>query len=161
MKRILVLALVAAFLIPATSMAKTYPHAEAKVEVTIPDNWKVEGEDDTLSAVSADETLGLVFTVLAAKDVDAALEGLDKELSSFIKDLTPKKEGQPVTINGMKGMTIDAEGKIEGVAMDVGLMILEAPSGKVILVFGFAAKGTMNKHERAVQGIFQSLKPTR
>jgi predicted Zn-dependent protease len=142
-------------------MAKTYPHAEAKVEVTIPDNWKVEGDGDTLTATSADETLGLIFTVLEAKDVDSVLEGLDKELESFIKDLRPKKDAAVVTINRMKGMTIDAEGKIEGVPMDIGMMILEAPSGKVVMVLGFAAKGTMGKHEPAVQAIFTSLKPTK
>ncbi|MFT7621716.1 MAG: putative Zn-dependent protease [Myxococcota bacterium] len=161
MTRVLILAALAAMLIPATSSARTYPHETAKVEVTIPDAWKVEADDDVLSATSADEMLGLVFTVLPAAAIDEALDQLDKELASFITDMEPDGKPSEVTINGMKGITIDGKGKIEGVAMDIGLMILEAPSGKVVMVLGFAAKGTMDKHERAVQGIFKSLKPTK
>lgn len=161
MKRSLVMTALAAMLISTVATAKTYPHEGAKVQVDIPDTWTVEAEDDTLSATSKDETIGLVFTVLAATDVDAAVDALDKELSSFIKNL--RQDGKPgeVTINGMKGVSIDGKGEVEGVKMDIGLMILKAPSGKVIMVLGFAAGGTMDKHERAVQGIFKSLKPTR
>ena len=161
MTRTLALTVLSVLLIPALSLAKTHTHAPAKVQVDIPDNWKVEAEDDTLSATSADETLGLVFTILAASDVDAALDALDEELSSFITGLRPTGDAKPATVNGMRGVSVDGKGTIEGVAMDIGLMVLQAPSGKVIVILGFAAEGTMGQHERDVQSIFQSLKPVR
>ena len=159
MRHLLTLIFLAATLLPASTFAKTYPHEEAKVQVDIPDTWKVEIEDDTLQATAPKDAAGLVFSIVEAKELAAALESLEKELSSIVKDMKALGEPEKVKFNGMEGYTINGKGKIEGVDVDLGVMILKAPSGKVIVVLGFTSSKSTEKQDAAIEGIFKSLKP--
>ena len=98
--------------IPLVANARTYKDDKAKVQVDIPDKWKVEAEEDSLMAQSPDGEIGLIFLVMDAAAVDKALDEMEKELSKIFKDVKPDGEAEEVTINGMKGVSIDAKGKI-------------------------------------------------
>jgi predicted Zn-dependent protease len=143
-------------MLPALVQAKTYPHGEAKVSITIPDKWKVEVEEDTLSAKAPDETVFLAFMVLAAHDMDEALKALDQELSKVVKDVTAG-DAKEVTIHGMKGAVVEGKGKVEGQKVDLGVLILKTKAGKVLLGVGVGATGMYEKHEKEVDQIFDSI----
>ena len=161
MNRISVAAITLALLVPLCGQARTYKDDKAKVSVDIPDNWKVEAEEDLLSASAPDDSIGLVFLVMPAEAVDKALEELDKELSKMMTDMKPKGEAEEIKLNGMEGISIDGTGKVDGAKVEFGLMLLETKNGKIVMVLGFAQAGTWKKNEAAVAGIFKSLKPTR
>ena len=154
------LALVAALLVPFSASAKTYPHAKAKVQVDIPDDWNVKTDDDSLFASPKDDSVALIFGVMDAHKLDEALKELDKELGKTFKNIKTEKP-EEVDINGLKGVSVDATAKVEGKEVEMGLMVLQTTPGTVLLVMGFAEKGKFKAHEATVVGIFKTLKATK
>lgn len=146
-------------LVPALALAKTYPHGDAKVSITIPDSWKVETEENSLTANSPDESVVLLFMVVEATDTDEALKALDKELDKVVKNVKTDGKPEEITVNGMKGVVIDGTGKVDGQKVDLGLLVLSTKSGKVLFGLGFGETGKYKKHEADVEKIFKSIKP--
>lgn len=145
--------------VTSASFAKTYPHQGAKVSVNVPSSWKVDGDDSSLTAESKDGAAALMFMVLEAESLDAALEGLDQELSKIITNF--KEDGEPseVSVRGMPGVAVDGEGTIEGKRAKIGLLVLKSPSGKAVLVLGAVEKSKWSKHKKVIERILKSLKP--
>jgi predicted Zn-dependent protease len=153
------LALLFALMLPASlAMAKTYPHDGAKVSITIPDSWKVEPSEDSLTAKAPDETVFLSFIVMEAADVDKAAAELDKELDKVMKNVNVGK-GEEMTINGMKAYFAEGSGEVDGNKVDIGVVVIATKSGKILLGLGFGAAGKYDKHQKDITSIFQSIKP--
>ena len=145
--------------ITTAGYAKWYPHQQAKVSVDIPEKWKVEGDENTLSAESKDGAAALMFMVLEAESLDAALESLDQELGKIIKDFKEEGEPQEITVKGMKAISADGNGIIEGKPAKIGLLVIQSPSGKAVLVLGAVQATKWAKHKKAITKIMKSLKP--
>lgn len=155
--------LVAFLMLPAlAAQAGDYHHEKTGISITIPDSWEVEAEEDMLSANTKDETVGLVFVAVPGEALAEAIEEMEKALTSTITGFEQKGEPDEVEINGMKGITVDGAGKIEGEAVEVGAMLLAAPKDNMfILVIGIAKEGAVEKHAKDVESIFTGLKPTK
>jgi predicted Zn-dependent protease len=137
--------------------AKTYPHTESGVKVDIPNDWNVSGDDHALEASTKDDLAHLYFIVMPAGSMEAALDSLDAELGKVVQDLS---HGEPelMKLNGMDAVTVEGKGKVEGHAVEIGVMVVKTPSGKVLLVFGLVAQQGTAKHQRALGGILKSIK---
>ena len=153
------LALVLCFsLLPAAALAKSWPHADAKVTIDIPDSWKVEPDGDALNATSPDETAALIFVIVPADTLQKAADEIDKELDKIVKDVT-MEDGKETTLNGMKAWAADGKGKADGKGVDIGVAFIQTKSGKILLVLGFGETGKYEKHEADISKILQSIKP--
>ncbi len=153
------LALFLTILLPASlASAKTYPHDEAKVSITIPDSWKVETDSNNLTAKTTDESAFLSFLILDAGDVDKATAEIDKELDKVMKNVDVKP-GKELTINGMKSYIAEGTGEVDGAKVDIGVVVLSTKSGKILLGLGFGAIGKYETHQDEITGIFNSIKP--
>ena len=139
--------------------AKTYPNNPAGVKVTIPDSWQVSGDAMSLHAQTKDGSVGLSFVVMDSGSLDAAMDALDAELNKIITDFEVDEEAEQITINGMSAVSIDGHGIIEGEEAHVGLMLIQSPTGKIVMVLGAVAAASLSKHEPAIIKIFQSIKP--
>lgn len=156
MKKLLLItiALVAA----GTLSAKKYPHADAGVVVDIPGSWTVTGDEHSLSADTKDGHAHLSFIIMPAESVEAAMNALDAELSKSIQNLK-HDAGRDVTINGMQGHSVDGTGTVDGHAVEVGVMILKTPTGKILVVFGVISEEGAKKHHNALVRILKGIKP--
>lgn len=159
MKKILLIMVVALCSVSLLS-AKEYPNNEAKVTVSIPDNWDVEVSEGILEAGSPSEAVGLVFFVLDADNLDEAIDALDEELSSIVDNIEEDGEPEEIEHNGMEGIYAEAMGTIEGESVGLLLMVLETPSDKVIMILGIGAEDEVTEDdEEALDEIFDSLRP--
>lgn len=148
-------------LIPASlAGAKTYPHEPAGVSVDVPDKgWKVDGDDNSLQVSSDDDLVSLTFAILEdANALDRAMDAIEKELAKTMTDIKMGKV-EELTHNGMRGVVSDGTAKIEGAGVELGIMVLETPKKKMLLVMGIGAQGKMTKHEKDVERILGSIKP--
>lgn len=161
-KRIL-FAFVAFLMLPALSaLAGDYHHEKTGVSITIPDSWEVEADEDMLSCNPKDETVGLVFVAVPAEALAEAVEEMEKALRSTVQGFEEKGDAEEVEINGMSGLIGEGTGKIEGEAVEVGILLLDAPKrGMFILAIGIAKADLADNHARAVEGILKSLTPTK
>ena len=88
-------------------------HPAAAVTVDVPGAWKQEQDDASLTVISGDETVLLMFFAVEAADLEAAMTALDRELSASIQqsELSGFQEGQ---INGMTATMADGTGMMDG-----------------------------------------------
>ena len=106
-----------------------------------------------------DGSLLLVFGVVAARDLDQALQNLDKDLSKFVRSTKIEDKPEPVEINGMRGLSVAASGETEGKKVDIATLLLETKTGKILMVLGIGEKGKFERHVPIVQQILNTLKP--
>lgn len=156
MKKIL---LIAVALVAAGALsAKKYPHADSGVVVDIPGNWKVSGDDHSLHAETKDGLASLSFIVMGSDSVEAAMNALDAELGKIVQNLT-HGAGEDITINGMQAHSVDGKGTVEGHPVEVGVMLVKTPTGKILLVFGIISEEGAKKHHKALVRILTGIKP--
>ncbi len=159
MHKLLALSALATTLAFATqATAKTYPHPPAGVSINIPDTWKVDGDDNTLTCESPSGAIHMFFTSVPARKADAAVAALEKLIRTHVKKLKTGKE-HAITVNGMQGAVIDGTGVLEGHAVEVSALALAAPTGQYILAFGVALKGKAKAEKPASLRILKGLKP--
>ena len=159
MKKLTLCLMAGLIAVPALSSARTYPHATAKVQIDIPDNWKTETDEDTLAAEAPDGNLALFFGVMKATELDAALEALDEELSALVQNLRPTGEVEKITINGMEGALIEGKGTVDGTAIEVALVILVTRGGKVLVGLGMGTPDAVKRYDPDIERIFKSIRP--
>ena len=138
--------------------AKNYPHSDAGVQVNIPGNWKVTGDEHSLSASTKDDLAHLYFIVMPAESMEADLNSLDAELAKVVQGLT-HGEAEKTELNGMEAIHVDGHGTVEGHGVEVGVMVVKSPTGKIVLVLGMIADEGAKKHHNALVKILKSLKP--
>lgn len=143
----------------SASFAEVYPHDEAGVSVTIPDNWDVDTEEDNvLFAKSPDEKVFLIFFVIDAGDEEAgeAIAEMIGEEISDIEDAGEEKETK------LKGGFIATENASTGFIEDIGKVELGTlqfeNNGKEILILGGLSSEAESKFEEDISKIIDSLK---
>jgi predicted Zn-dependent protease len=151
-------------LVASQALADVKTHQDAKVQFWLPDGWSVEKEANAMTAQDPSGDVGLVFMIVDARDLDAAVDAIDTLMAFMVQDL--EIVGKPVeaTINGMKAVAIDAEGAVQGddgqpVDVVIGAVIVMTPAGKPMIVLGFCDAGRFKRHEATLDKIFQSMKP--
>lgn len=143
----------------SAGFGKDYPHEEAGVSVTIPDNWEVDDEeDDVLFAESPDEKVFLIFFVIDANDDEAENE-IGKMLEEEITDIEAAGEEKKTKL---KGGFVATENEGTGVIEDIGKVQLGTlefeNNGKKILVVGAKSIEADSKFEGDIGKIIDSLK---
>lgn len=157
---VLVVLVMAISLTFGNAFAAVFPHEEAKVEITIPDTWKVEPKGDELHAEVKGETaaddLILIFSIVKGEDLVATIESSTKELEKQFGELKTEKTTE-IELNGMKTYCEDcksADGKYS-----VSLAMIQTPANKFMLVYYAASPEAEKKYEKDVTDILQSIKP--
>ena len=143
-------------LISLTAFAETHTHATAKVTFTTPDGWETKKNDEMLATKSADDAAGVLFMIVDGEKLEEAVEEAEKAAKGAVPDLKMEGEPKEAELNGMKTIFIEGAGTADGDAVEVGLAVIQTPSGKFLLALGMAKKGA---HEKEIGEIFQSLKP--
>jgi hypothetical protein len=161
MKRIILAFCLVAAAIATPAVAGTRDHRSAHVTFWLPDNWTVEGEEaNQLTASDPKGEVALMFMLNDRKDMKAAITALDDVIAKVATDV---KMGAPqkVDINGMEASVVDATGKADGKRVELSVMIVKAPRGKFLLVFGMLESRVKKTHEAVLTKILTSLKPAK
>ena len=161
MRHILIAGLTAMLLLvtaPA-QMAEVLPHEGAGVKVWVPDNWAKDGDEDSLIVNDPNEEIMFAFLVVDASETEAALEALETELSEIVSNVQTEDDGEEIQLNGMDGFVLDGTGSVEGTPVELGVMLLETPSGKVLMVLAIVEASKAGKHEGTVEKIMKRIKP--
>ncbi|MCA9688816.1 MAG: hypothetical protein KC636_04355 [Myxococcales bacterium] len=133
-------------------------HPAAAVTVDVPGAWKQEQDDASLTVISGDETVLLMFFAVEAADLEAAMTALDRELSASIQqsELSGFQEGQ---INGMTATMADGTGMMDGARVDLGIALILLPEGKVMIILGIANPSAPASTAREFSEIMASIRP--
>lgn len=152
--------LIASAVFASTISAETYPHEEAGVSVEVPDAWDVDGDDTALEATSPDELTFLYFEVIDAKSLKDAVKEVKQSITEEVDNYKPNGKFYKEKINGLNALVLDsATGEIEELPVEIGIMLVQSPTGKIVFVLGISAAKDDNKHKEAVPVIVNSIKP--
>jgi hypothetical protein len=135
-----------------------FTHAEAGIQFEVPKDWKVEKDDEVLTASAADSSVSISFWVPKEVTIEQALEALDTELAKIFKDIKPTSKSEKTTLNGMTVYNIEgtATYKENGANLEWSAHLIDAK--KPVYVLTFAAPGMYEKHNKEIGEFVSSIK---
>ncbi|MEZ4380130.1 MAG: hypothetical protein R3A79_02190 [Nannocystaceae bacterium] len=141
---------------PATE--RMIAHPSAPVTVTIPLTWTESADEGALTLTSADDEVIMIMIAIPAKNLEESLEVLNEELGAIVKDAEIKAV-EETEVGGMTAMVADGVGKVDGQPVNVGLMLLRTPDGKILLIVGLALEDASEQATRETAEVLESLRP--
>jgi hypothetical protein len=128
------------------------------IEFDLPTSWKQERGDNELMLMSPDEGVLMVLSAVPAADLKVALAVLDTQLNETIteRELSAFKDGE---IHGMTAVFADGRGVMDGVPVELGVILVLAPDGNVLIALGLAQKNVWEETGRQLSRILASIRP--
>jgi hypothetical protein len=158
-------ALVVLLLLTGIATADTHASKAGKVSIDLPKKWPVAGAatDTLLRAASPDNTVAFVFWVMDTYDTKEVLTTLEGELYSAIQGLKWVDKTKKLKIHNLPSTWIEGVG-VNGAAKELDILVtVSGPTatkkGAVMLAVVEHDKLAANK--KAIEAIFQSLRPTK
>ena len=136
----------------------TFRHP-AGVTIAVPRGWRVSSTADTLSLLSPNQAVLMMFFVVEADELDVALRAMDGTIARYLDDPQIRNRRQ-TELNGMSAIVADGVGKMDGENVNVGIALALTPIGKVLIVLGLARDSAPPERQREVQRIIRSIAPS-
>lgn len=135
-----------------------YTHAEAGIQFEVPKDWKVDVDDEVLTAAPADSSVSISFWVPKEASVEQALDALDAELGKVMKDIKTTSKPETGKLNGMTTHNIEgtATFKENGANLEWSAHLIEAK--KPVYALTFAAPGLYDSHQKEINELANSIK---
>ena len=138
------------------AQARVMNHAKSGFSLWLPDDWKLEKNEETLNATSTDGTCNVtLFAPADGATMKAALEAVDKELAKIVKGM---KTGEPreSNVNGCKAVFVDGQGTVDDVPVTLSLCVY-SKGDKNLVLFAVTATQTLEKHAATLSRITKSI----
>ncbi len=144
--------------VPAFAETITYPSAQ--VSISVPENWKSIKKGDVVTLADRSDDVAVAFALVPAGAVREASKIAGNALRSKIQNLTFKKE-EKVNINGMSGVAFEGDGLLNGINIDLAVLVLDTPSNdKDLFVFALAEDAKLAAHKPEVKYVFRNIAPS-
>lgn len=151
------------FVILFTGVAAADVHKSdaGKVSVDIPKKWSVDAKDDLIRSSSPNQEVALIVWVVDSPDVKAALTKLEGELYSSIQGLKWVERTKKLAINKLPATWVEGVGvSSRSTQLDVLVVIAgPTPAKKGVIMLAVVDHDKLKTNQRAIQSIFQTLKP--
>ena len=158
-KYILVASVALLMVCPSIASAKTLTLKKAQVEVTPPAEWKKESlKNEDLRFTAPDKLVVINLILLDKSDVKLAIKATLEKVKKNFTDFSVK-EPKDLKINGMKAVFVVAKGKKNNIDLGLGMMLVETPSKKVLLIQTVIPKNVAKQHKATTETFIKSIKP--
>jgi len=128
------------------------------LKATVPAGWKTEKNDlGELVIIAPRGRIDLTFTYMSGKSVNKILSEYDNYIASDVKNFRELNKGMEEKINGLPTYYIEGEGKMDGVAVNIGVHLVSHGSN-VLLVFVVIDKSVNQKGADIMNGILDSIR---
>ncbi len=160
MNKLLVTAIaVVALAIGATAKTYSLPKEDSIASVTIPDGWKVEAEDESLTITSKDETIEITMEILGEDQLEGAIienVGYLKKHKVNIDEKSEKKTSGE--INGLKATFYAKTGKDEDGPCNISEIFVRLSDKKLISMLYWAPGKIEQAQLDDIKTILNSIK---
>ena len=144
-----------------SAAADTITMKRARVTIEVPDNWKSSKNGDQVDLSDKHDDVAITFLAVDAGAVKSATKAVGRELGKKIDKLTFTNE-QKVSFNGMDGVSVDGDGFLNGVNIDLSIVVLDTPSDdKDLLIIAIGEDAKLARHKDEVVYVFKHLHPTK
>jgi hypothetical protein len=97
--------------------------------------------------------------VLKAKDLDEAINDLEKIVEKEVKNLKVGKTEKNRKVNGLDTCWVEATGKHEGVDIHVFVDLVITPNNHILMILCYVDQTKWEKHEKNINKIYDEIKP--
>lgn len=157
MKKMSALCLLALIVAVSPAAADIMQHPIG-LQIWSPDTWGTEVDGEMLTLTSPDEGAVVMLIVLKAREMDAAIDEMDRELTALVRDPVVSTQPQEIDVNGLSGITTDGYGQVDGAQLDWMCALLRHRS-HVLMVLGFADSANFYRYEQILSEILGSIQP--
>ncbi len=134
-------------------------HKAARVAITVPAGWKKKQDGDVLTVMDPNEDVAAAFSVVDESALGEVTNSIGQNLGARIQNLHFGKQDE-IEINGMKGVAIDGDGQMDGVNVDLMVVVIDTPApGKAMMILALAEDAKLERHRRELKALFQSITP--
>ncbi|MFN3426025.1 MAG: hypothetical protein ACK41G_00445 [Candidatus Thermochlorobacter sp.] len=141
-----------------SAMLGWHTHKVAGVQVWIPDNWKIESQNNYLAATSPDDEVYVGYIVSTALDMDATLDNLETQLRTLVQDAKFDKSHDDFTINGMPAWGFGGTGTHDGQPVEMRIELIFTPKKKVLILVAVSSHTGLERHLDEVKQMMRSVR---
>lgn len=153
---ILSFALLAGVAAPAIAKDQAVPNTSFMIY--IPDDFKLDGNADLLTAENAEKTCSFLWAIAPAKDLEKAAAGVTALIGNLVSDI---KEGKPAkkTVNGLPTLVMTATGVEKATKKPVVIITsLTQLDDKVLITVGAVHKDQKAKYKAVAEKVFAGVR---
>ena len=140
------------------SIDRELVHPAAPISMRIPTSWSDELSEGAITLVSGQEEVVMILVAIDATDLADSLKSLNDELGRIVQgaEISEITEDE---VGGMAAMVADGQGTMDGQAVELGLMLLRADDGTILLIVGVALDDASDDAKRETIDILASFRP--
>jgi len=130
----------------------------SKLQITVPEGWTAKaGPDGSITLNHGGSSATLSLQSVSVEDLGGALEQLDKALKAQIGgiQMSPPERG---LFGDIPAMTSEGKGQTDGIAIEVGLMVLWPSEGWAVIVQGLVDPASSDKATPGAAALFGSFR---
>lgn len=143
---------------PAWSETHVHP---VGVEVTYPDAWVSETDEDNILLTETDESTAVWIAVCEADDdMDAVTGDALEALGGWIDDIKVTNRGQKATLNGLQATLVEGTGLLDGVEANWMIAFVNYEAS-IVMIAGWGERVGWDPKGGPVVKIIRSVKPSR
>ena len=144
----------------APSTDRELVHPAAPISMRVPKSWSDEISEGAITLVSGQEEVVMIMVALDATDLAESLKSLNVELGRIVQgaeisEITDDEVGK------MAAMVGDGHGKMDGQAVELGLMLLRADDGTILLIISVALDDASDDAKQETTEILASFRPVK
>ncbi len=141
-----------------TTTDRQLTHPAAPVTVRVPESWRDELEEAAITLISPDDEVIMIMLAIDAEDLEESLKTLNAELGVIVKK-AEIDEIEEAEIHGMAAMVADGRGSLNAQPVELGLVLLRAPNGRILMVVGVALADASEDNKGDAAAILASFEP--
>ncbi len=146
----------------ADARAEVKVHKAGQVSVDVPTGWSLQAPDEnTMIVMDPKQDVLVRLAIVDAADTEKAVNVTEAQVRQFVQDVKWSDKHTPIKLNGMNGIRLEGSGAIKGKPVDLGVLLVESPSKKVVLVLVLIDHATVAAHKAEVSAFLNSLKPAK
>jgi len=159
MKKIIMLLILTVFIISTTIADNVFTHQTASLELSFPDHWVINTEDEILEAYSPDSLINMFFIILESSDLEEGINEINQQLVNELGEITIISEEEEFTINGMPAYELTGSFQIDDVEQNISLDLIITPSARVMAIYSIYLPDSIEKYKDDLSFIINHLKP--
>jgi hypothetical protein len=141
-----------------TTTDRELSHPALPITVRVPEQWRDEVEEGAITLISPNDEIIMILLAIDAADLEESLKTLNVELGQIVQhaEIDDIEEAE---VHGMAAMVADGRGSLNGQAVDLGLLLLRAPNGRIMMVVGVALADADEANKEDTAAILASFRP--
>lgn len=160
MKTFVLSTLAALLLIPSIAVAKTIPYADDSIDITVPDDWKVDTHSAMTAVTDPAGEIGIMFFVMKNKVLSTEyFQTMPALVKGVLRDANVKTDSHRTSVNGMTARIGQGDGFAGDKKMRFFAVMVQANENTVVMMLGMTEEALFADRLDVIEKLMTDVKP--